>query len=103
MRPRLNCLLVALWLWVGSRGRAWLWLRRSESLRGLIPHLGIVRERGRELVVIDYIPRIRKSRLAGPGASIALFDGLYRVRRYKLTSIGTGDTLREAAATCRVF
>lgn len=66
----------------------------------MVPHLGIARERDRELVVVDYIPRRRKSRLVGRGDSFALFDGLYRVRRYRLEAIGSGDSLREAVISC---
>lgn len=101
MRPRLNCLLVAAWLWIRSRGRSAIWMRRSEGKRGRIPHLGIFRERGRELIVVDYIPRRRKSSLADAGQSPLVFDGLYRVRRYTLTAVGTADTLRAAAESLR--
>lgn len=66
----------------------------------MVPHLGIARERDRELTVVDYIPRRRKSRLFDRGDSALVFDGLYRVRRYRLAEVGTGDTLREAVAAC---
>lgn len=35
---RANCLVVALWLWLRSRGHGWLTVRRSHGLHGLIPH-----------------------------------------------------------------
>lgn len=92
----LNCLIVAAWLFVASHGRNSIWVKRSEGKRGRIPHMGVMRERGRELTVVDYIPRKRKSSMFDRGQCFVLFDGLFRVRRYRLMGVGTGDTLSEA-------
>lgn len=69
-------------------------MKRSEGLRGLIPHFFYVRERkSKELVLIDYIPRQRKHGLLDRGDSVLVFDGLYRVRIYRLVATATADTL----------
>lgn len=96
MRRLTNCLIVALSIWLKSGARHWIAVRRSVSFAGMVPHFSHVRERGRELVMVDYIPRKRKPRIISRGDSLLLFDGLYRVRRYRLESVGTGDTLRDA-------
>lgn len=100
-RAWLNCMLVALALWLASRGRSGLWVRRSEGKQGRIPHTGIMRERGRALTVVDYIPRRRKTGIKDSGDCFVLFDGLFRVRRYVEVGIGTGDTLREAVRSAQ--
>lgn len=72
-------------------------VRRSVSLGGMVPHFGVVREHGRRITLIEYIPRRRKSAPADKqGQSFLLFNGLFRVREFRQTGIGTGDTLREA-------
>jgi hypothetical protein len=71
-------------------------MKRSEGKGGRIPHLGVMRERADELVVIDYIPRQRKSGLFDQGQFFLLFDGLVRVRVYEEVGIGIGDTVAEA-------
>ena len=94
---RLNCLLVASHLWWRSHLRSGIGVKRSEGLRGLIPHFFYVRERkSKELVLIDYIPRQRKHGLLDRGDSVLVFDGLYRVRIYRLVATATADTLPEA-------
>lgn len=98
VRLPLNCLLVAAWLWGMSRGRSWMSIRRSVSFRGLIPHFGVVREHGPSITMIEYIPRRRKHSKDGDGQCFCLFDGLFRVREFRQTGVGTGDTLREAMA-----
>lgn len=90
---RLNCLLFAAALWVRSRFRSGIGVKRSQGLAGLVPHFFHVRERGQGLVVEDYIPRRRKVRALDNGDSFALFDGLYRVRVYRLDAQATADTL----------
>ena len=52
---RLNCLLFAAALWVRSRFRSGIGVKRSQGLAGLVPHFFHVRERGQGLVVEDYI------------------------------------------------
>lgn len=100
MRLPLNCLLVAAWLWGMSRARSWLAVKRSVSLWGLVPHFSVVRDHGRRLTVIEYIPRRRKHAFSDRmGQSFMLFDGLYRVREYRMVGMGTGDTLRDALSS----
>lgn len=93
---RLNCILVALWLWWRNRFRSGLGVRRSVGLRGLIPHFFHVQEDGDVLVVIDYIPRRRKARFTDDGDSFVVFRGLFRVRIYRLQAISTADTFSGA-------
>ncbi len=90
---RLNCLVFAAALWVRSRLRGGLGVKRSVGLHGLVPHFFHVTERGRYLIVEDYIPRRRKERWVDRGDSFVLFDGLNRVRVYKLDAQATSDTL----------
>lgn len=90
---RLNCLVFAAALWVRSRFRSGIGVKRSQGLAGLMPHFFHVRERAGLLMVEDYIPRRRKSRLFERGDSFVLFDGLYRVRVYRLDAQATADTL----------
>lgn len=93
---RLNCILVALWLWWRNRFRSGLGVRRSVGPRGLIPHFFHVQEDGDVLVVIDYIPRRRKARFTDDGDSFVVFRGLFRVRTYRLQAISTADTFAVA-------
>lgn len=100
-RNRLNCWLVAMRLWFGSRGRSIFGVRRSEGLGGLVPHALVIRERGALLTVIDYVPRKRKRSFIGRGDFVLLFNGKYRVRRYRLVGKGYGDCARSAIRQLR--
>ena len=96
MRLKLNCFLIAVYLWFRGRLKGGFGVKRSVGLKGLIPHFFHVKEHGvKELVIVDYIPRTRKSRFTevGQGDSFVLFEGLYRVRVYKQIGISTSDTL----------
>lgn len=89
-------MVVAASLWLRARGRGWLCMRRSVSLKGLVPHFGFVEDRGRHIVCIEYVPRKRKGSTA-PGADTALlFRGRYRVRRFVEVSRTEADSLQEA-------
>jgi len=91
---RLNCVLVAMWLWWRSGLKSGAGVSRSEGLRGLVPHFFHLAWRGkRDLVVVDYIPRKRKHGVIEPGDSVLIFRGLFRVRIYRLESVATADTL----------
>lgn len=103
---RLNCVLVALWLWWRSRMRTGVGVKRSEGLRGLVPHMFHLQWRGdTRLVVVDYIPRRRKHAFIERGDSFVIFDGMYRVRIYRQEAVETSDTLfsayRDAATQSR--
>lgn len=93
---RLNCLIVALRLWLASRGRSIFGVRRSEGLGGLVPHALVIRERGAWLTVVDYVPRKRKASFFGRGDFVLLFNGKYRVRRYRLVGKGYGNCAKAA-------
>ena len=91
---RLNCVLVALWLWWRSCLRSGVGIKRSEGLRGMVPHMFHLKWRGhRQLIVVDYIPRRRKHGLSDQGDSFIAFDGMYRVRIYRQEAVATADTL----------
>ena len=89
----LNCVFVAFLLWFKGRMRGGLGVRRSIGLKGLIPHFFHIKERGREIIVVDYIPRRRKTKVMDAGDSFLLFDGVYRAKVYYLVSTSTSDTL----------
>ena len=93
---RLNCVLVALWLWWRDDFRSGLGVRRSVGLRGLIPHFFHVRELRDIIVVVDYIPRRRKANFGDEGDSFLVFRGLFRVRIYRLQGVSTADTFASA-------
>lgn len=90
---RLNCLIVSLRLWCQTRFRSGFGVRRSQGLGGMVPHFFHVRDRGKELVIEDYIPRRRKIGPLSDGDSFLMFDGQHRVRVYTLTATATSDTL----------
>ena len=93
---RLNCVLVALWLWWRDRFRSGLGVRRSTGLKGLIPHFFHIRELRDTIVLIDYIPRRRKTNFADEGDSFLVFRGLFRVRIYRQQAVSTADTFAAA-------
>lgn len=94
---RLNCVLVAVWLWWRSRLKSGVGVKRSEGLKGLIPHMFHLQWRkDSRLVVVDYIPRRRKHRFTGDGDTFVIFHGLYRVRIYRQESVSTADSLLAA-------
>lgn len=94
---RLNCVLVAVWLWWRSRLKSGVGVKRSEGLKGLIPHMFHLQwRRDNRLVVVDYIPRRRKHQIKDDGDSFIVFDGLYRVRIYRQESVSTADSLFSA-------
>ena len=93
---RLNCWLVAMWLWLFSHGRCVIGVRRSVSLGGLVPHFLVIRGRGAWLTVIDYVPTNRKTSFFGRGDFALLFNGQYRMRRYRLVSSAVGKSGKDA-------
>lgn len=96
MRPLLNCWIVAAWLWLLSRGRALMWMRRSLHFKGWIPHSGTIHHAGwRRMRMVEYIPR--HSRLWSRDNMLILFRGRYRVwelRVVRVRSFRTADALR---------
>lgn len=82
-RPMLNCLIVALAMWVDGGCRQYLWTRRSRSCRGLLPHFGTAQQLpGRRLRIVEYIPP-RRAALDGG----LLFQGEYRVWHLSVTDV----------------
>ncbi|MDD4242686.1 MAG: hypothetical protein PHG08_00095 [Bacilli bacterium] len=82
---RTNCLIVAINIWLKSRGRFLIGFRRSVTLNGLIPHFMVVKEIGNDCFVIDYVPKTPKRfTFDFNGDFPLLFNGEYRLRRYKL-------------------
>jgi len=56
-RVMLNCWLVAMWLWLQTRGHHYAWIRRSHAFAGLIPHFGYSERVGlRRFRSIEYRP-----------------------------------------------
>lgn len=94
MRVRLNCLIVALWLWGMSRGRAYLWTRRSLHFKGLLPHAGTTHVLGRRaLAVVEYVPP--KNDLWTRRNIGVLFEGTYRVWELRPVSVRRFKTMDE--------
>ncbi len=87
-----NCLLFAVSLWLGSRGRDIFGFRRSISLHGKVPHFVAIRIRGKRLLLIEAIPRKRKTDLLDPGDTFLLFNPIYRATEYVQTASGIADT-----------
>jgi hypothetical protein len=93
-RPMLNCLIVAVALWVDGGCRQYLWTRRSRTCRGLIPHFGTAQQRpGRNVRVVEYIPP-RRAALDGG----ILFQGEYRVWHLRVTDVRRFTDRAEALA-----
>lgn len=93
-RPVLNCLIVAVALWVGGGCRQYLWTRRSRACRGMIPHFGTAQQRpGRNVRVVEYIPP-RRAALDGG----ILFQGEYRVWHLRVTDVRRFTDRAEALA-----
>lgn len=93
---RLNCLIVALWLWLASWGRAYLWVRRSLHFKGLIPHAGTAHVMDDKVVVIDYVPP--EEALWTRRNMVVLFDGTYRVREMGVVAEHRFKTMGEVRA-----
>ena len=103
-------------IWLKSGARHWIAVRRSHGKRGRIPHASAIAESGplkfhdrpdgtwyavpdgSTLYVLEYAPPEGqcKDSITQAGAFPLLFSGLYYLRRYRLESVGTGDTLRDA-------
>lgn len=99
MAPRvmLNCWLVAMWLWIQSRGRSVVWVLRSRHSFGLLPHFGIGERLGfRSFRSIEYVPPRR--RLWSRQDKGLLFCGHYVVKHYKLVSVRRWATKEQAMA-----
>lgn len=105
---RLNCILVALWLWLARTGD-FIAVRRSRWFYGLIPHAANVRFNGRYGWCMEYIPRREHQGEPKPDDdSVVMFKGHYRVRIYRLVADQRAETfnaarqqaIKEARSSC---
>lgn len=97
VRLRLNCWVVAMWLWLSGLGRQYIWIRRSHAFGGLIPHFGYAGRAGwRQIKVIEYIPppKRRWSR----DDFVLGFTGSYRVWHFRLLSVRRHTSMAQALA-----
>lgn len=94
MRPRLNCWLVAMYLWAASRAKGYAWVRRSKSFWGAIPHFGYAEETTHHLIVIEYVPPV--GRRWTHENKVILFRGTYKVSILQKTFGAEFRTLRAA-------
>lgn len=93
-RPMLNCLIVAVALWVDSGFRQYLWARWSRSCSGLILHFGTAQQLpGRYIRIVEYIPSRRDALDSG-----LLFQGEYRVWHLRVTDVRRFTDRAEALA-----
>lgn len=93
-RPMLNCLIVAVALWIDGGCRQYLWTRRSRSCRGLLPHFGTAQQLpGRRVRIVEYIPPRRDALDGG-----LLFQGEYRVWHLRVTDVRRFTDRGEALA-----
>lgn len=96
-RVMLNCWLVAMWLWINAHGRTYIWLRRSHSFYGLIPHFGHAERMGlRKFRSIEYRPP--KGRLWSRTDKGLLFFGHYAVMHYEVVAVHRWATKEQAIA-----
>ena len=82
MTIRLNCWIVAMWLWAASRGKEYAWTRRSRHYFGLIPHFGFT-----ERIGMKYYRSIEYRPPKGPLSFALAFRGTYLVTHYKLVAV----------------
>ena len=98
MRLPLNCLIVAAWLWLAgfkSKGRRYVWKRRSYRFKGAVPHAGIAEAFSwKTISVIEYIPN--KHEFPSWRNFLILFVGRYRVWKLRPVSVRRFKTRREA-------
>lgn len=93
----LNCWLVAMWLWIQSHGRSLIWIRRSHSFFGLLPHFGTSERLGfRAFRSVEYVPP--RHRLWSRQDKGLLFCGHYVVKHYKLIAVRRWATKEQAIA-----
>lgn len=97
MVTRLNCWVVAMWIWLQGRGHSYAWIRRSHEFWGLIPHFGHAERVGfRSFRSIEYIPP--KGRRWTSDDLIFFFNGRYVVVHYRIVSVRRWKTKEQALA-----
>ena len=96
-RARLNCWIVAMWLWLGAHGKTYIWLRRAHVFRGLIPHFGHSERLGlRYFRSIEYRPP--KGKRWTKDDFVIAFSGHYVVVHYRILSVRRWTTKEQAVA-----
>lgn len=97
-RLPLNCLIVAGWLWLASffsKGRRYVFFRRSYKFKGAIPHSGVSESFAwKTMSVIEYIPN--KQEFPSWRNFLVLFFGRYRVWRMRVVAVRRFRTRDEA-------
>jgi hypothetical protein len=97
MTQRLNCWLVAMWLWLHGHGRTYIWLRRSHIFLGLIPHFGQSERMGlRAFRSIEYRPP--KNKRWSLDDFVLAFAGHYVVTHYRIVAVRRWATKEQALA-----
>lgn len=96
-RVLLNCWLVAMWLWLHSFGRQYVWIRRSHTFLGLLPHFGYTERLGlRRFRTVEYRPP--KGRLWSEDDLAIVFAGHYVVIHHEIVAVRRWATKEQALA-----
>ena len=96
LRRLSNCWLVAMSLWLASRGREYSIVRRSRHFSGLLPHFLYGSRAGwRYIKVIEYIPP-KNQRWRHD--FVLCFPGSYRVWHFRVESVRRWATKEQARA-----
>ena len=96
-RARLNCWIVAMWLWLLAHGKTYVWLRRSHIFFGLIPHFGHTERLGlRRFRSIEYRPP--KGRRWSKDDFVLAFSGHYIVTHFRIVAVHRWATKEQALA-----
>jgi len=93
----LNCLIVAMWIWLGGRCRGYIFARRSLHFLGKVLHFGTADAgRWKMIKVIEYIPP--KKDLWTRRNILLVFEGTYRVWYLRPVSVRRFLTKEQAVA-----
>ncbi len=86
-----------MWLWLSAHGKTYIWVRRSHSFLGLIPHFGHTERLGiRKFRSIEYRPP--KNRLWSSDDLGLIFSGHYVVTHYRIVAVRRWATKEQALA-----
>lgn len=85
-------------MWLRSHLKWWIAVRRSRDFKGAIPHFCVLRETGSSVTLVEYVP---DQDMGASGDYLVLFDGMYRVRQFRVVAEGQGKTLFSAMKSCR--
>ena len=97
MTTRLNCWIVAMWIWLAARGHTYAWIRRSHAFFGLVPHFGHAERLGfRVFRSIEYRPP--KNRRWTKDDFVLAFSGYYLVVHYRVIAVRRWENKEQALA-----